>query len=75
MKAYLTLLLFSSCQIALGTEDCSQCVDGIAAIMDVHKSNSDAIKIDVTFLQQLCPTNPDFSFCQDDANVASWEVH
>ena len=65
MKAYLTLMLFSSCHIALGTEDCNQCINGIAAIMDIHKSNPDVIKIDAIFLQQLCPTNPEFSFCQN----------
>ena len=75
MKAYLSLLLFSSCHIALGTaEDCSQCIEGIAAIMDIHKSNPHVIKIDTKFLKILCFTNPDFSFCQDDGKVAFWEA-
>ena len=74
MKAYLTLLLFSSCQIALGTEDCSQCIDGIATIMDIHKSNNDFIKIDAAFLKILCPTYRTYSFCQDDGKVAFWEA-
>ena len=74
MKAYLTLLLFSSCQIALGTEDCSQCIDGIATIMVIHKSNNDFIKIDAAFLKILCPTYRTFSFCQDDGKVAFWEA-
>ena len=75
MKAYLSLLLFSSCHIALGTaEDCSQCIDGIATIMDIHKTNNDVITIDAAFLKIVCPTNPDFSFCQDDGKVAFWEA-
>ena len=75
MKAYLSLLLFSSCHIALGTaEDCSQCIDGIAAIMDIHKDSTDVIEIDTKFLKILCPTNNDFSFCQDDDKVALWEA-
>ena len=51
---------------------------GISAIMDIHKEDNKVIRMDSKFFHKLlCPTNPEFSFCENDEIVfwenAAWE--
>ena len=76
MKA--TLLLLCCLNFAWASDDCSPCMAGISAIMDIHKEDNKVIRMDSKFFHKLlCPTNPEFSFCENDEIVfwenAAWE--